>query len=152
MLHRIVDRLQPALDAELAVKARQVILDGLDAEAQTLGDRLVVQALLQQLQDIALAGGQRGRRRGHVAKADQLVNQGARNPPLAGQHPLHGQPQVAERLVLQVVAIHASSQQALDVDVVVVGADDQDAHVGIAGPDPPDGGHRVEIRHGHVDQ
>ena len=60
MLGQIVHRLQPALDVELPINARQVVFDGLDAQPSLSGEALIVKTLQEEAQDLALAFGQPG--------------------------------------------------------------------------------------------
>ena len=146
-----VDRLQAALHVQLPVQARQVVFDGLHAQAGHLGQRLVVQTLPQVTQQLLLAGGE-GRADHRTLVGNQFFNQGPRDPALAGQHAGHRQLQIAERLVLEMVAVDPRAQQPLHVHIVIIGADHQDFHLREFFAHAGDGGNRVEVGHGHVDE
>ncbi len=89
-----------------------------------------------------------GRGRGLV----EVVEQSAGHPAFPGQYPPHGDPQVAERLIFQVIAVRAELEQPLNIDIVIIGADDQDLHRGKQCANFFDGGERFEIRHGDINE
>ena len=101
-----INGFQTALNTQLAVQARQVILDRLNTQAHFLGDGLVIQALLQQVQQGALAVGRAVRNTedpwvgARVCRSSELEIQ--RSP---ANTRCNGQFQIVERLVFQVIAI-----------------------------------------------
>ncbi len=153
VLGDIADDLEATLDAEVAVDAREVLLDGLHAQPHAVSDGLVVEAGLEQRDDVALASREAttARARG-FRDAGQPVQEPARHPLLAGHDAPDRQLELRQRLVLQVVPIDAGRKQAPHVHVVVVGADHEDLHLRVLVADPLDRGQRLERRHGDIDQ
>ncbi len=152
VLADVINSFQTAVYTQLPVHACQVVLHGLDTQVQVQGDSLVIQPILEQPQDIALAQGQ-GRWRGiWTGTPHELGYQRARNPAFALQHALQGQLQVAQGLILEMVAVYPSLEQLVDVKFVVVHADHQDFYRRVEGADFGQGLKWVEFGHTDVDQ
>src|SRR4029077_3411558 len=69
--HRVDDGLGPVVDGELAEDRAHVVLDGLLADRQGVGDLLVRHALGDVVEDLDLARGERGEDRGGLLAVDR---------------------------------------------------------------------------------
>ena len=146
------------MDVEFVHHRLTVLLHGLDADAQFIGGLLVRVAFGNELEDFGLASGE------GVAFAaqefapafallvlrDTLFHIGRVDLPPFGQF-AHGLGQSFGGGVFGDITVDAGLEGVLDVEVVLVGRDDEDAGGGGLAADVARGVEAVEVRHGHVE-